>query len=1096
MGALDDLLNETEETKKKGGLDDLLRETTQKQDAVARPTPQAQGLDALLADTEQPQPRPTLTPSPVASTPLPGNIESAVEAEKLSRRERDRQELRAAGRIDSEALARKVQSGQPLTDIEARAWQEQSGQAIPTRELENAAILGAGILVPPAAIGVGTLGTIGGTAAGEAIIGAGINAGLDVGEALSEGRAPNWREVGVNALTGAVTGGVGGATGAFLSGRFGDKVRDVAKHKGTSPQQINKLVGQMASESGGTRMGAVDDLIRESAQTPEGARAFAKYMEKAATETAAEIPTAKVYPQIDAEDLLPSGYNEQAVVSDLTREPAKRTLKNINISRLDDDELSNLIDNAVRESPEFQIPNERVAHSYLQERAKRFGTGTIDKYLAEYNPSRAGTPEGDIRKIATEVLAAENVLKNHMEADTLPLAKLVAEGKGDREALRGALVTDLRLLRKTGGVSSEFGRALGSRRIKATGEMGMEQRFLRDIGKVLKKDTDLDHIAKRLSEIDVFDPTARELFLRDMTKATTRDKIDEFFYNSILSGPITQVRNFLGNTGTMIVREGERPIATTVDLARSVVTGKPRQRFYGESLKSLYGLIEGTREGIAAGRKSFSTEVSQFGIGDSIIGDLPRSRMAPAIGGRTGRIMRIPSRILMAADDFFKAVAYRMEINARAYREARKIGITNKLGHEQMLDIYNELRYRPTDALMQGAREEAILRTYQLKPGKIGGALIGARDNVPMLRYFMPFVRTPLNIMEFGVERVPGINLLSILNRRGQGLAVDWTEELAKTAMGTMIGAGVYLAYKNGIINGYGPQPNSGEEKAFYADGRQRYAFNINGTSVSFANFEPFTTILGMAADTMQLMDEGVPILSGDFAVGLGKALGRNVTGKPFGMGMDTFLNAISGDADKAERGIYRTMSSIVPFSSLARGVAIGLDPTKRKVETFEDALYGNIPGMRGDMMPVIDLWGREVVNEPGVIQRMASSMGVDLGLPGEILDAMADPSQVQTLSTDPATVEVNRLLSVMPDGESFRGLGTPSQTVKGEKLTREQYIEYAKLSGQRAHQGVLQIMSSPLYLRATDEQKKKAIEKQIDMARRRTRDELFSRPQ
>lgn len=1088
MGALDDLLNETEE--KKSGLDDLLRETAQKQETVAQPAPRAQGLDSLLVETEQPQPRPTLTPSPVAATSPPGNIEKAVEAEKLSRRERDRQELRAAGQVDSETLAKKVRAGLPLTDTEARAWQEQTGQTIPTRMWENIALLGAGLAAPVASVGVNTLGRVGGTFLGEGLVGAGINAGLDVGEAVSEGRAPNWTEVGKNAATGFVMGGLGGAANAYLSGRFGDKVRDVARHKGTSPQQVNKLVGQMASEAGGTRMGAVDDLIKEAAQTPEGAQAFAKYLDDVGS-----IPGSRKA----AEEILPTDFNAGAIVKELDpfqtpREVPVRTLKNVNLSRMDDEQLSRFIDNAVRESPEFQIPNERVAHSYLQERAKRVSTGTIDKYLADYNATRGGTPEGDIRKIASEVLAAENVLKNHMEVDTLPLAKLVAEGKGDRGALRNALVTDLRLLRKTGGVSSEFGRALGSRRIKATGEMGMEQRFLRDVNKVIGKDVDLDHIATRLSQIDVFDPTARELFLRDLVKATTRDKIDEFFYNSILSGPITQARNFLGNVGTGVIREGERPLATTVDLARSVVTGTPRQRFYRESLKSLYGLLEGTREGIAAGRKSFSTEVSQFGIGESIIGDLPRSRMAPAIGGMKGRIIRLPSRTLMAADDFFKAVAYRMEINARAYREARKLGIAQKLTHDEMLDVYNTLRYNPTDELMRGAREEALFRTYQVKPGKIGGALIGARDNVPLLRYFMPFVRTPLNIMEFGVERIPGVNLLSILNRRGQGLAVDWTEELAKTAMGTMIGAGVYMAYKNGMMNGYGPPPNSGREKAFYASGKQRYSFNVNGTSVSFMNFEPFTTILGMSADAMQLMDEGVPILSGDFAVNMGKALGRNVTGKPFGMGMDTFLNLISGDADKAERGIYRTMSSVVPFSSLSRGIAIGMDPTKRKVETLEDSIRGNIPGMRGDMMPVIDLWGREVVNEPGVMQRMASSMGIDLGLPGEILDAMADPSQVQSLSTDPATVEVNRLLSVMPDDESFRGLGTPSQTVRGRKLTREEYIQYAKLSGQRAHAGVLQIMNSPAWHSASDEEKQKAIEKQIDMARRRTRDELFPR--
>lgn len=1291
MGALDDLLTDPEE--KRSALDMLISEPAPK-----TPTPSDQGFQGLIK---------------LADNPI--SIEQAARQIQQNRQAQEKELLRAAGQVDSEVLANKVKSGQPLTEVESRAWQEQSGQAIPTRELENTAILAAGAFAPMAAVGVNTLGRVGGTALGEGLLGAGINVGLDTGEALGQGRLPDLTEMAKNAATGAVAGAAGGALGGLFSG----KIKDVAKFRGTTPQQINKELQQAAKAMGVSRGEVLDDIIRQSAQTPEGAHHFSEYLTSVQqmaepptgptsfsrlppeqktsawiqqgairgnqqeainkaymnmgkspkitsaldnligeTEDAArQIPRAAddVFPAIDpnapvarpmmptgrnfaaasrppeslidatfqspaarmdtpmnftapdepgtlgrayfnvpdnaptgsqigsyfgakntlftqemytqaAENLrkkskqlrvgidpsdfsdlvkvggyyleggmrefadwsarmvddfgegirphlrqiydesvnairrvatnervLPSGFDEAAVVSDLARDPAKRTLKNINISRLDDDELSNLIDNAVRESPEFQIPNETVAFDVLKERARRFSTGTIDKFLEDYNPTRGGTPEGDIRKIASEVIAAENVLKNHMEGETMNLAKLIAEGKGDREAFRSALLTDLRLLRKVGGVSSEFGRALGSRRIKATGEWGMEERFLREVNKVIGKDANLDQIATRISQIDVFDPTARQIFLRDLVHATTREKIDEVFYNSILSGIVTQGRNILGNLGVILVREGERPLAAAVDAGRAVMTGRQRERYFSESLKSAFGLIEGTREGIHAGLKSFRSEVPQFGLEAGIMSDLPTQRIGGAIRGTKGRIVRVPSRALMATDDFFKAVAYRMELNARAYREARNIGRQNNWKPEQILDLYNHLRYTPTDPIMKAARNEALLRTFQTPSGKAGRGLIGARDSIPLLRYFLPFVRTPLNIMEFGIERIPGVNILSILNRKSQGLAVDWTDELAKTAMGTMIAGGVFLAHKQGMINGFGPPERSGEEKAFLSSGRQRYALNIGGQSISFQNFEPISTILGVMADTADAVEAGVPVLSGEMAVGLGRSIGRNLTEKSFGMGFDTFLNLMTGDLEKAKTGAYRTAAGFLPFSSLTRGIATGLDPTLRRVQTLEDAFRGNLPGLRGDMEPVMDIWGRDVVTEAGVVQRMAAAAGIDLGLTGQILDGMSSPLRIRELTSDPATLEVNRLFETLPEDETFRNVSPPGREYKHiGRLDREQYVQYVKISGQRAHEAVTRFVQSPEYQRMPDEIKRKAIQNIIGRARKMTRNELF----
>ncbi len=1309
MGALDDLLNKSEQ--KKSALDYLLAETEQ-----ARPTPGPFG--------------PMETQPPMLSNPGP----DAVSFEQVAAKEEQRRALERQAESDAAQTQfiqeqtsqlppeRRTRYLAEIGDLVKSGAYSEPG-AIPTKELETAAVIGASLLFPPLAVGPAALGTVGRTALGTGIIGAGENMAIDTAAAVAEKRLPTVNELitsgawglGGGAVAGGIAGKFMGKTGQEVT--FGRKIKDIAAYYDTTPSQINKFLAEAAGQAGTDRGSVADGLLEYAARNDsEGAAAHFKdyfnfpetppeasavvgrvpaeakigawirqgviqgnpqeaiqrayfgmakssktgsaidnlleetggiaeqaprmaddiplpldptapvvkpmmptdtqgflspsrppvsvadttfqspmtqaapgidfaahtepeFLGRAYAQSSQQPPTGSgigsyfgarntmftqdMYTQASAnlrkkskqlrtgidpsdlsdlvkvggyyieggvrefadwsarmvddfgdavrphlksiydesinairraavnEQVLPSDFNEQAVVSDLTRAPAHRTLKGINISRLDDDGISNLIDNAVRESPEFQIPNETVAFDVLTARAKRFSTGTIDEYLKDYDPSKAGTPEGDIRKIAADVIAAENVLKNHMETRTLPMAKLISEGQGDKEAFRELLIGDLRLLRKVGGVSSEFGRALGSRRIKATGEWGMEQRFMREINKVLGKDADLDQVATRLSQIDIIDPTAREIFLRDLIHATTREKIDEFFYNSILSSLVTQGRNVLGNLGTILVRETERPIATTIDLMRAMATGTARQRHYGESMKSIYGLLEGTREGIAAGWKSFKSEVPQFGLDASIASDRRSQRIGGAIRGKTGRVIRVPSRLLMATDDFFKAVAYRMEINARAYREARLIGKTNKLNQEQVLDLYNDLRYRPTDSVMKGAKEEALLRTFQTPSGALGRAMSNATNRGYIMRYFIPFVRTPLNIMEFGVERIPGVNLLSILNRKSQGLPVNWTDELAKTAFGTMIGAGVYLAHQHGIVNGFGPPERSGEERAFLTSGQQRYAFNIGDTSISFQNFEPITTILGMMADTADLINSGVPVLSGDFAVSMGRNLGRNLTEKPFGMGLDTFLNLVTGDYERAKTGTFRTMASAIPFSSFSRSIAQGIDPTVRRVQTLEDAFRMNIPGLRGDIEPVIDLWGREVVTEAGVVQRMAAAVGVDLGLGGQILDGMTNPTKIRDLTDDPATKEVNRLLKALPDAE-FEGLGTPSREVKGVKMTREQYIQYSKLSGQRAHEAALKFIGTSFYMRMTDENKQKSIERIIKQARTRTRNELF----
>ncbi|RJQ39447.1 MAG: hypothetical protein C4555_03275 [Dehalococcoidia bacterium] len=1070
---------------------------------------EAQQLDKMERESAQ------LTPPP---TPPPMTLpQSSISKEEQLQFKKDLAEYR-----------RKVESGE-VSQAEMIA----RGIPGPTRNVAKMLAL----TTLPASLPVGTGATAIATAAGT---GAALGMGYETfDKAITEGRLPTPKEY-------AISGGIGSLAGLVpyagpIVRKFSSKIKDVAKFKGVSPQQVNKELQQTvkaAREAGETisRGDVLDNMIHQTAQeTPEGAAYFAKYLEEAAqvppTVKKRVIDPTKILPrQIRKElkNLDPSEIGEPGRVigkgtypgisnleGRVTQETAQTMLspeavvparfdqygnritgKTVNLDKLapDDKALQQQIDNMVNMFPDDAIgTNTRIANEYLRSRASQLPGSEIDDFFRR--GIDAQLPANELRRITYKRIAAEDLFNSHAEQVTKKLGQQIESGDLSKmDSFINALEVDIKLARETGALRSEYGR--GFQALKMTAEpVDINTKFTKDVAKVLNKlkyQGNLKDIARRMAQIDMLDPRQRLEFFRQLVRPSLRSKIDEIFYNSILSGPKTQMRNFLGNTGTIILREMERPFATTADLARSVITRTPRQRFYRESAKSAFGFIEGMREGVRAGYKSFVSEMPQFADDMSKL-DYPGStRIGGVIGGKTGRVVRIPSRLLIATDDFFKAIAYRMELNARAYREARKIGIANKMGTDEMLDLYNNLRANPTEYLEKAARDEAFLRTFQTQSGRIGKGLLSMRNALPGAEFLIPFVRTPLNIAEFAIERVPGPNLLSILNRKAQGLAIDWTEEAAKTAVGTMIGAGVYLAHKHGLINGFGPDERSkGKSKAFFAQGNQRYAINIGNTTVSFANFEPISSILGMTADFADMVEAGVPILSEDAVVNIGKSIARNVTSKSFGQGFETFFNIVNGDIESAKGGLLRTVGSGIPFSSLLRSTAMGLDPTIRTQRTFEDALRANIPGMRGDLEPIFDIWGNEVVTEAGVIQRIAESMGIETGMIGQILDALSSPITFKQITDDPATIEVNRLIKAFPE-ESFEGLGSPSREVKGVKLSRSEYIQYVKESGQLAHKAVLDLINAPWYDRLPDEKKKDMIESRIKKARKQTRNKLF----
>jgi len=191
------------------------------------------------------------------------------------------------------------------------------------------------------------------------------------------------------------------------------------------------------------------------------------------------------------------------------------------------------------------------------------------------------------------------------------------------------------------------------------------------------------------------------LFLKNASKPGLSDYIFEAWVNFLLSGPKTHLVNSVSNTLVRLSGTAERAAGATLDLARAKVTGTPRERFFGEVAQEAFGLWRGIKEGARIGLEAWRTEAP-------VTSKLEIARQK-AIPGRAGRVIRTPGRALIAADEFFKAINRRVEINALAYRTAAKEG---KVG-VQRAERIAQLIEKPTPEMLQAAETEMLYRTFQ-----------------------------------------------------------------------------------------------------------------------------------------------------------------------------------------------------------------------------------------------------------------------------------------------------------------------------------------------------------------------------------------------
>lgn len=465
---------------------------------------------------------------------------------------------------------------------------------------------------------------------------------------------------------------------------------------------------------------------------------------------------------------------------------------------------------------------------------------------------------------------------------------------------------------------------------------------------------------------------------------------NQFWINSLLSGPTTHVRNIISNTIQTIALPAERimggvatgnidAIKNGAHIALGLASSFKDALRLAVKASGLPDVARGARNGeLLDSLKSTGNSIldpNNAKLSGNEMGRAISTESFPSLQGTHmgtvldyfGEAANVPSRFLTSADEFFKQVNYRAQVHADAFIEGQKQGLKGKDLSEYIADRVVNSMTDEGAALNKRALEYAQNSTFTNKaaPGSLLSWLESGTTNHPYLKLVIPFVRTPANILKNAGLRTPGLNLLSKGYR--EALSGMHGAEAKADAVGKMMTGGALVgsavtAALEGAITGKGPA-DPRERQTLLATGWQPYSFKVNGKYISFDGFDPMSMFFGIAGDYAEAaahMDEaGRASAAGSFMV----ATVHNISSKTYLTGLTQVMDALTSPEKSGEAFIKSRAASYVPsgFKQLAGLIPGASDPYLRETRSVFDALLNRLPGFSQSLPPRRNMFGEAV---------------------------------------------------------------------------------------------------------------------------------------
>lgn len=671
--------------------------------------------------------------------------------------------------------------------------------------------------------------------------------------------------------------------------------------------------------------------------------------------------------------------------------------------------------------------------------------------LKYVNP-KAGTPY-----TAEEVVAIRNGLDRSYQK-VIDLTKAGDDSTAGLLKLNVALAEAQALQKTATGAAAEAGRALRAHRQAVDRALSINdpklmQRVLAQLG----GDTPNKQLLGLLQDaVQHEDGVTLGRLVQELNKPSLMQHAQGYYAFNLLSRPVTSIRNILGNTTSLLLDLPETAASAGVEHVLAPLQGRAPERSFSEVAALPVAWWSGIRD---AGWGSFKN-ILTHGFDPSNLAKLPDVR--GELPGGSKNPANYVFRFMEGTDSLFQSMSKAADLRKQAIRIAASEGLK---GTDAAARV-NTLITTPTEAMLNAAQDAAKYRTYRQDMDGIGKALTGLQNAHPLMRFVLPFVRTPYNILRFELERTPlaGMKIAKdVAAGQYRGASAkslgDLSDRLARFLIGGGITWSAVQLYNAGMLTGNGPS-DPGQRQLWLKD-HQPFSVKVGGR---WLDYNQFTGVAGNLAAVTTALDalQRNDLDAGQKASAAFMGLLASLTNRPFLTGWASLVDAIQtgqreGNLNVFTRPAEQIAQGLVPASALLRGIQAGTDTAVRQANGLSERLQSGLPGVGNQLPPKLDALGQPIPQQ-----------GADLGQPGQLANSLFNPIRSLPDTENPAAQE---LLA--------QGVNAPStaRTIGGQALTADQQYQYQELARQAFARAVTALQANPQYQALPDAQKQNVLE-------------------
>lgn len=352
-------------------------------------------------------------------------------------------------------------------------------------------------------------------------------------------------------------------------------------------------------------------------------------------------------------------------------------------------------------------------------------------------------------------------------------------------------------------------------------------------------------------------------------------------------------------------------------------------------------------------------------------------------------------RLMGSVDEMVKQLRYRAVVASKASLAADDVGlIAGSQAHRDFvtrkIDASFDVAGRGIDKdALREAQSSVFQQEYVTGSDTWRGGEGWAKGyanlaaNHAYLRIITPFIKTPTNLLRYGIKLTPGVNLLqkefvnAISGKAGPEAAA---RAIGQMTLGITLGTIGASLWASGRITGSPPE-NPQQAKTWRRQGNRPYAItwtNAEGGRSYFDlnPFDPVAMPLILTADAAAIYHSGHVSESeaNSLVASIVLALSHRFNDKMYLKSIGDFIAALKDD-DTIASWTKRTAPGVLPFSTLMP--MVNPDPHMREVRTVADSLIARIPGWSSSLPPARDIYGDPVLVPSGLTSHQQHPKGI-----------------------------------------------------------------------------------------------------------------------